>query len=235
MLWKLQPATPCHKAMGFVAPLCPAQLLAESSSAAHRSSAFPRDLGSSCLCLSPGLKQAGKAPLKFAACVFLGLEITSKVYRRKVVSTSLLSQAQAEPWTLVAALSKACALSPAWKGLLQAAQGQLFQTFRVTTALQGGLASWEFSNISQIIFFLHSNSQCTSPLMHSTPHAAKQAPGWEFGQSHDRSSFGPDSKCSLCYSHLSAPHSPDLTEPKLHMLLIFLLLIFLSLACTNSF
>lgn len=45
------------------------------------------------LCLSPGLKQAGKASLKFAAsCVFFGLEIPSELYRRKVVGTSLLSQ-----------------------------------------------------------------------------------------------------------------------------------------------
>lgn len=52
-----------------------------------------------CLCLSRGLKQAGKAPPKFAAsCAFLGLEIPSKPHRRKVVSTSLLRQSHS--WAL---------------------------------------------------------------------------------------------------------------------------------------
>lgn len=54
---------------------------------------------------------------------------------------------------------------------------------KVTTALEDGLASYQFSNISQIIFFLHPNSQSTAPLMHSLPHAAKQAAGQELGQS----------------------------------------------------
>lgn len=169
------------------------------------------------LCLSPALKQAGEAPLKFAdSCVFLGLEIPSKLYREKLLARLCQVSHTAEPWTLVAALPKACALSPAWKGLAPSCPGAAFPNFqRVTTALEDGFPSWDFSSISQIIFFLHSSSQSTSPLMHLPPHAAKQAPGQELGQSHDKdSSFGPDSKCSLCCSHLSPLPSPGLTEHK---------------------
>lgn len=166
------------------------------------------------LCLSPGLKQAGKASLKFAAsCVFFGLEIPSELYRRKVVGTSLLSQSHR--WALNTCGSPAHGLcfESCLERLAPGCPKAAFPNFRrVTTALEDGLASWEFSSISQIIFFYFSNSQSTSPLMYSLPHAAKQAPGLELAKSHDSGSFGPDSKCSLCCSHLSPPPSPALTE-----------------------
>lgn len=156
MLWNLGRATPCHKALDFVAPQCPPQLPARAALQPTGVQPSPGIWAAVALPLPKSWPyQAGKASLKFSAsCVFLSLEIPSKLYRRKAVSTSLLSQSQSEPWTLVTALPKACALSPAWKGLLQVAQGQLFQTFREWPLLcRMGLPAGSCSTSVKLHFF----------------------------------------------------------------------------------
>lgn len=100
-LWNLRPAHPMSWSSGLCGTSVPTPAPSREQLCSPRELSLPQGLGQQllCLCLSPGLKQAGKAPLKFAAtCGFLGLEIPSKPHRRKVVSASLLSQSHS--WAL---------------------------------------------------------------------------------------------------------------------------------------